>query len=129
MRYRGGCQCGAVRYGSDADPVNERICHCRSCQRAVGASFNARLLFRTADVEISGPVATFPSSPELLRGFCPACGTTLFSRRDATGVMGITAGSLDDPSPFRPTEHIWTSSRQAWIRFDDGLVEHREGPA
>lgn len=128
MRYEGGCLCRAVRYSSDAEPINERICHCRLCQRAIGASFNARLLFRIEDVAIDGPVKTYNSSEALKRGFCPECGTTLFSMRASAGVMGITAGSLDDPGLFRPAEHIWTSSRQPWLCLSDGLTEYPEAP-
>ncbi|TIY10321.1 MAG: GFA family protein, partial [Mesorhizobium sp.] len=60
-RYRGGCLCGAVRYRTDATPINERVCHCRLCQKALGAAFNARVLFRIDDVTIDGPVATVNS--------------------------------------------------------------------
>lgn len=128
MRYEGGCLCRTVRYATDAEPINERICHCRLCQRAIGASFNARLLFRVEDVSIEGPVKTYNSSEALKRGFCPECGTTLFSLRENLQVMGITAGSLDDPSLFKPAEHIWTSSRQPWLCLADGLTEHPEAP-
>jgi hypothetical protein len=125
--YEGGCLCGAVRYRVNADPVNERVCHCRLCQKSIGAAFNARLLFRIADVERHGPVGSFNSSPELNREFCQRCGATLFTARPGAGVIGITAGSLDDPALFRPTMHIWTSSRQPWIDLDDGLPQYEAG--
>ena len=48
---------------ADAEPINERVCHCRLCQKAIGAAFNARLLFRIDDVTVEGPVATVNSSP------------------------------------------------------------------
>lgn len=127
-RYEGGCLCGAVRYAVDAEPINERVCHCRLCQKAIGAAFNARLLFRVDDVTLSGPVATVNSSPALQRGFCQRCGTTIFSRREAAGIMGLTSGSLDDPSLFHPQMHIYTGSRQPWVKLDDGLPQYAEGP-
>jgi hypothetical protein len=123
MRYEGGCLCGAVRYVAEGPPVNERICHCRLCQKAVGAAFNARLLFPEAAVVIGGAVAVHASSSAVERGFCAACGTTLFSRRHSAGTVAMTAGSLDDPTAFRPTMHIWTASRQPWLRLDDGLPQ------
>jgi hypothetical protein len=126
--YRGGCLCGAVRYQAEVEPINERVCHCRLCQRAIGAAFNARLLFRIDDVAVDGPVAFASSSPELKRGFCAQCGSTLFSRREAAGIMGVTSGSLDDPSAFRPTMHIFVSSKQDWVALDDGLPQFPEGP-
>jgi hypothetical protein len=120
--------CKAVRYTAEAEPLNERICHCRICQKAIGAAFNARVLFRIDDVTIDGPLATVNSSPDLQRGFCASCGTTLFSRRPAAGIIGVTTGSLDDPSLFRPQMHIWTASKQPWVVLDDGLPQHEGAP-
>src|ERR1700712_5399484 len=96
--FQGGCLCGAVRYKATAEPLNQRVCHCRLCQKAIGAAFNARALMRIADVAISGPIGTFNSSEALERGFCTRCGSTVFSRRASAGIIGLTAGSLDDPS-------------------------------
>jgi hypothetical protein len=128
MKYRGGCLCGAVRYESDAEPINERVCHCRACQKAIGTAFNARLLFRADDVTVQGSYERFNSSEDLERCFCARCGTTLFSSRRSSGLLGITAGTLDDPSAFQPTMHFWTSSRQPWVKLDDGLPQYPEAP-
>lgn len=127
-KYRGGCLCGAVRYRAVGEPINERICHCRLCQKAIGAAFNARVLFAINAVEIDGPAGWVHSSPDLERGFCPGCGTTMFSRRASAGIIGITTGSLDDPSVFRPQMHIWTASKQPWVSIDDGLPQHEGAP-
>ena len=128
MRYEGGCLCGSVRYVATGEPINERICHCQICQKALGAAFNARLLFRDTDVQLTGPAARFPSSPALERGFCSSCGTTVFSARRSAKLIGLTVGSLDDPGQFRPDMHFWTSSRQPWLYLDDGLPQYPEGP-
>lgn len=125
--YAGGCLCGAVRYSADGEPLNERICHCRLCQKAIGAAFNARILFRAEDVTLNGPVGRFRSSREVIRGFCMQCGTTVTSERPQMHFVGLTAGSLDDPSVFRPAMHIWTSSRQPWVTLNDGLPQYPEG--
>jgi len=127
-KFQGGCLCGAVRYHADVAPINERVCHCRRCQKAIGAAFNARLLFRIDDVTVEGEVATVNSSPDLKRGFCAACGTTMFSRRDSRGIIGVTSGSLDDPSQFNPDMHFWTASKQPWVRLDDGLPQYEGAP-
>lgn len=124
---KGGCLCGACRYVAQGEPINVRICHCRLCQKAIGAAFNGRMLYRRDQVELIGPIGRANSSPELARGFCTQCGTTLLSEREKVGVIGLTCGSLDDPDVFRPTEHIWTSSKQAWVKLDDGLPQYEEG--
>lgn len=127
-RYEGGCLCGAVRYRAEGEPINQRICHCRLCQKAIGAAFNARVLFAIDAVSIQGEVATANSSPDLKRGFCPKCGTTIFSRRDGAGIVGLTTGSLDDPGVFQPQMHIYTASRQPWVTIEDGLPQYKGAP-
>ena len=124
----GGCLCGEVRYAAQGEPINVRVCHCRLCQRAIGAAFNARALYAVDKVSVSGPVGTAHSSEGLKRGFCTRCGTTIFSKREALGIMGLTCGSLDDPSGFAPSDHIWVSSQQPWLKLDDGLPQYAEGP-
>ena len=126
--YRGGCLCGAVRYECTEAPVNERVCHCRRCQKAIGAAFNARILFRIDDLDVNGDVNWFASSDAIDRGSCPTCGTTLFSRRNAGGVIGVTSGTLDDPALFKPDMHIWVSSKQSWVQLEDGMAAYAEGP-
>ncbi len=126
--YQGGCLCNAVRYKTTAESLNHRVCHCRECQKAIGASFNARILMRIKDVSITGPISTFNSSKTLERGFCSHCGSTVFSRRSTAGVIGLTAGSLDDPSVFKPDMHFWVSSKQPWIEISDDLPQYPEDP-
>ena len=127
-KYEGGCHCGAVRYSAEVAPVNQRVCHCRRCQKVIGAAFNARVLFRIDHVTIDGPVAMVNTSPDLKRGFCSNCGTTMFSRRESAGIIGITTGSLDDPTAFKPQMHIFTASKQPWVQLDDGLPQYEGAP-
>ena len=125
--HEGGCFCGQVRYRATGAPVNIRACHCRMCQKATGQPFNARVLYRQADITVTGQVARFASSDALDRGFCPTCGTTLFSIRDAQALIGVTMGTFDDPAGLAPTQHIWLESKQPWVCVEDG-VEMFEGP-
>ena len=126
--FQGGCLCGAVRYATTGEPVNQRICHCSLCQKAIGAAFNARVLMRIEDVTITGEIGAYYSSETLQRCFCQRCGATVFSRRTNVGLMGLTAGTLDDPSLFKPDMHFWTSSKQPWPEVADGLPQYAEGP-
>ena len=125
--FRGGCLCGAVRYETTSAPLNQRICHCRVCQKVIGAAFNARVLMRIEHVVITGLFSTFKSSEALERGFCPSCGASIFSRRSFVGVIGLTAGSLDEQSLFNPDMHFWVSSKQRWIEINDNLPQYLEG--
>lgn len=122
----GGCLCGACRYRTVAEPLNIRACHCHRCQKATGSPFYARVQVPLDQVTIDGPVRWFDAGTGVRRGFCPECGTTLFSERPTQGLIGLTMGSLDEPDRFQPECHIWTSAKQAWITLCDGLPQYAE---
>ena len=127
MRLTGGCLCGAVRYIADGEPVNVRACHCRKCQKATGGVFYARARYRQAAVAIDGETRSYPSSERIERVFCPACGTTLFSRSiDGGGYIGVSLPTLDDAGALRPTEHIFVDFKQPWLELADGLPQFPE---
>ncbi|WP_439097808.1 GFA family protein [Acidithiobacillus thiooxidans] len=49
------------------------------------------------------------------RGFCPNCGSQLFAWfGHMPGVLGIKAGTLDDPSNYVPTMDFHVSSAAPW---------------
>jgi hypothetical protein len=124
----GGCLCEACRYATDAAPMNVRACHCRRCQKATGAPFYARVMVALDEVAISGPVRWFEAGTGVRRGFCPLCGTTLFSERRSAGTIGLTMGSLDDPDRFSPTDHIFVAAKQRWLTLADDLPCHEGLP-
>ena len=61
------------------------------------------------------------------RAFCPACGSPLFLVNGAnTAVRVLYAGSLDDPSWYRPSREIYVASAQPWCLLHPDLP-HDEG--
>jgi hypothetical protein len=124
----GGCLCGACRYRSEAAPLNVRACHCRRCQKATGAPLYARVAVPIESVEITGPVRWFDAGTGVRRGFCPECGSTLFSERAAANMIGLTMGTLDTPDLFAPEQQIWVSDKQAWLPIDPALPTFAENP-
>jgi hypothetical protein len=123
---QGGCLCGAVRFKTDGEPVNVRICHCRTCQKAMGSPFFARALFDQRALTIEGDTAFYPSSAAVERVFCKTCGTRLFSRRTNGTMVGVALATFDDRNAFAPTEHICVSDKIDWVRIDDGLPQYQE---
>lgn len=75
-----------------------------------------------------GPIGWYDADTGLRHGFCRRCGTTLFSERVSMNAIGLTLGSLDETDRFAPTEHIWTSAKQAWLKLDDDLLHYPEAP-
>lgn len=63
------------------------------------------------------------------RNFCPSCGGLVFG-----GVRGkadqhtVYAGSLDDPSHFKPTIAIFNSQRPEWAPLPPGLKVFEKMP-
>ena len=122
----GGCECGAVRYQTDAAPVMSGICHCRDCQKASGSGNNPFVVVPKDAVKITGEVRYFATTGDSgkpsRRGFCPTCGCRLFGLADvAPHLMALSVGSLDDPATFQPGMHIYVKSAQPWDRVPDDL--------
>jgi hypothetical protein len=118
--FAGGCACGAVRYECSDAPLSMVNCHCRDCQRAGGAAYSPTVVvgrshFRLSRGEPRYHEARAESGNTATRAFCAECGSPLFAASSARpDFIGIRAGSLDDPSWFRPTTDVWTESGQPW---------------
>ncbi len=124
MTREGGCLCGAVRFKAEGEPLNVRICHCRTCQKATGSPFFARAVFDHRALTVEGDTGRYPSSEMVDRVFCKTCGTRLFAWRKNPAVAGVAIAAFDDRNAFAPTEHTWVSDKMDWVRLDDGLPQH-----
>ena len=126
----GGCLCGAVRYRLGAPLRQISACHCGQCRRwhgHVGAYTTAP---RTAlELLAADELAWYRSSAIARRGFCRRCGSSLFWEPDGGHDVGIAAGSLDDSSGLRITEHIFVADKPGYYDLADGLPQHLQGGA
>lgn len=119
----GGCQCGAVRYVVHETPFQVGICHCRMCQKAVGAPYFATFTVKNADLEWTrGAPAVFKSSVNMERGFCRDCGTPLFNNWVPNDVIHPAIATLDNPSAVMPEIQSGIESRLAWTMDIAGLA-------
>jgi len=118
--HPGGCLCGAFRYEIEGSPRSSSICHCRSCRRASGAPAVGWLVVdRERFRVVSGELRTIRSSPPVMRGFCPHCGTPVtYVHDDNPGFVEFTTATLDRPDAFPPTHEIWLSEKIAWVATD-----------
>jgi hypothetical protein len=123
--YQGGCLCGRIRYRATGQPHKPHYCHCRMCQRGVGAPLTAWVNFPLAGFAyVADEPAYYRSSPELRRGFCPTCGASICTIADGDDYVCVTLASLDDPKAIAPALHMWTSSQVPWLKVDDQLSRH-----
>ncbi len=132
-KFTGGCICGAVRYECSAEPVMTGNCHCRDCQKASGSAFVSALAVPKNALKITGAVKYYDvkgdSGHTVSRGFCSNCGARLFGKPQAMPDLAvITAGSLDDPSWFRPGMDLYTSSSQPWDYMNPDLPKFSKMP-
>jgi len=120
---KASCLCGDVTITVSGTPINSRYCHCRQCQKAIGAPSFARVLFNQKDVNIEGPVKSYSSSPELDRLFCGQCGASVAAKRKNGSVIGIATALFDNSDTFAPTEHVWVSEKQVWDDLNNKLTK------
>jgi hypothetical protein len=130
--HLGGCLCGSIRYAIDGDLGPFGACHCKRCQRATGSAFavvsmiEKRALRLTSGTET---LAEYESSPGVFRVFCRACGSPLYSRRDALpDAVRVRVGTLDAPPATPPSNHIFVASKAPWYEIRDGAPQWQERP-
>lgn len=130
----GRCLCGAVTLSIDGEPITTRMCWCRDCQRWAAGNATVNVVFPADAISTTGEVSWFASTAEsgnaMRRGFCPACGTPVFSMAEARPhLMIVRAGVLDDPDRFAPESIIWTESAPDWAVLDHALPHEPGQPS
>jgi len=122
----GRCLCGAVHYRIAGAIRNRCYCHCESCRRASGAPVVAwGTVDRVAFQLSKGALAIHHSSPNVERGFCSTCGTTLtYAHAERADEIDFTLSSLADPSRAAPEMHIWLRDKLPWLVLGDTLPRH-----
>ena len=121
----GGCLCGAVRYevrGPLRDVVN---CHCSMCQRLHG-SFGPHSKARKVNITVTKAdgLAWYKTSEVARRGFCRACGSSLFWEPFELDATGIIAGSLDGPTGLKTMGHIFVGEKSDFYEIVDDLPQY-----
>lgn len=121
----GGCLCGAVRYTARGPLRDVVVCHCGRCRRQHG-HVGAYSEVAAAGLEVTGEVAWY-AADERVRGFCPACGSSLFWRRTGSERVSVAAGSLDAPTGLSTVAHIFVASKGDYYELTDGLEKFPAG--
>jgi len=123
----GGCTCRAVRYRMTTRPLFVHCCHCRWCQRETGASFalNAmieadRVTLLQGELEIVNTPSNSGKGQKISR--CAKCRIAVWSNYAGAGddVHFVRVGTLDEPDRLPPDIHIFTSSKQPWVKIPAG---------
>jgi hypothetical protein len=127
MDAPGGCLCGAVRFTARLPSRWVAHCHCTRCQRSGGSAFQTWVGIADDACTLVDPEARLawyvaPTGGE--RGFCAACGTSLFFRSPRwPGELHVTLPSFDGPVDRAPQAHVFWDTHVDWVVLDptDGL--------
>ncbi len=118
----GQCLCGAVTFKADAAQRHVAACHCAMCRRwAGGGPFMA--VNCGTDINFENAIAdgdnigVFRSSEWAERGFCKACGTSLFYRLVDAGVYYVPVGLLEDQSGEELNLQIFIDEKPAFYEL------------
>lgn len=131
MKVDGGCHCGNVRYTAEVDPERVRICHCTDCQTSTGSAFRVNVPVLKGTFKSSGgPIkqyvkTTADSGTRRVQGFCPECGTALYSSRDhTTEVISLRVGAIRQRAELKPKLQQWCRSKLEWTQNLRDLPQH-----
>lgn len=79
---------------------------------------------KSENFEVTTGQLTFcNTSPDVERGFCCRCGTSLtYVAVDRwPGQVSVLAPTLDDPAIAVPTIHVYVEHQLPWVKLADGL--------
>jgi hypothetical protein len=109
-------------------------CFCADCRKASGSGFIPFIGVASDAVKITDKVIVHTlkheDGREAVRNSCAVCGGLVYggevgNRRRHT----IYAGSLDDPSLFRPSIGIFTCDKPDWVVVPRGLLLFESMPS
>ena len=97
MKIDGRCHCGYVTFEAEADPETTTMCNCTDCQTMSGAPLRAVIVTRPGTfVLLSGKPTEYRKTADSgnvrPQGFCPQCGTALYSTSVDDSQKSTTCG-------------------------------------
>ena len=117
MKIDGRCHCGFITFEAEIEPERVWLCHCTDCQTLSGSAFRAVAPAREgAFTLLSGEVKNYvkigTSGARRLHGFCPECGTPIYSTRegDDPKVYNVRSGTIRQRRDLVPRTQIWCRS-------------------
>lgn len=122
---KGSCLCGAVRFTVDGELPGPDACHCVQCRKHSGHYFASTDVPKSSlTVEGEGALAWYRSSDRVRRGFCKACGSSLFWDPVQSRKIAVAMGAFDDPTGTRLHMHIFVAEKGDYYEIADGLPQH-----
>lgn len=125
-KYRGSCVCGVVSFEVIGTLPPPDACHCSQCRKQSGHFWVSTDVSRTSLTIHGGENLTwYRSSEKVRRGFCSACGSSLFWDPIKKDTIGIAMGAFDPPTDTRLGLHIFVAEKGDYYDIVDGLPQNQ----
>ena len=125
---RGSCLCGGVSYTAGPPAGGAIACHCIECRRQSGHHFAAVPVAKDGVTFASDESLTWYRASDLgTRGFCGACGATLFWRGDDGPDIHVLMGALNGETGLRLGAHVWVREKGDYYNIGGDLPQFQEG--
>ncbi len=124
--HHGSCLCQAVTFEVEGALPGPDGCHCVDCRKFSGHYFASTDVSRAA-VTIHGAehLTWYAADGRVRRGFCKACGSSLFWDPIGLDWIGIAMGAFDGPTATKLRVHVWVSDQGDYYDLADGVPHHQ----
>lgn len=132
-QVQGSCLCEAITFTLTPPFPASAHCHCGYCRKAHGAAFVTWVVADTKGFQlISGKdsLRWYQSSEQSRRGFCAACGSTLFFESTlCPGETHVARANLTGRIEPAPKYHCFVEQIVPWVTIHDDLIRLKgDGP-
>ena len=130
-KTKGGCLCGEIQYEIQGEPRDIVNCHCSKCRKFHGnygayTSVPVENLNIIQQKSLKWYKSPADETPNVHRGFCSECGSSLFWHPKDQPNIAIAAGSLNSPTNLKTMGHVWCSQIADYYKIEDDLPQFEE---
>ncbi len=126
--HKGSCLCGAIQFEVSCALPPPDACHCSRCRKHSGHILVGTDVPRSAlTIHGEDSLTWFQSSEKVRRGFCRACGSSLFFDpldRAKHDWIGVAMGAFDGPTNTMIGIHIFVADKGDYYTIEDGLPQN-----
>ena len=128
---KGRCLCGQVQFELQGELRGVVNCHCSKCRKFHGnygayTSIKVEKLNITKQKSLKWFKSPTDETPNVHRGFCSECGSSLFWHPKDHPYIAVAAGSLDAPTNLKTIGHVWCSQIADYYQIADELPQFDE---
>lgn len=127
-KTKGHCLCGQVQFEIEGELRGVVNCHCTKCRKFHGnfgayTSIKFENLTITAQKSLKWYYSPTDETPNVHRGFCSECGSSLFWHPKDLATIAIAAGALEEPTRLKTIGHVWCSQLPDYYQIEDDFPQ------